>query len=59
MVNDPDDRIAQAVAFVPPVPAGSDRRARLEQLRRLPTAFQEVILLWTSRICRTRKPQRP
>ena len=45
VVSDPDDRIAQAVPFVPPVPQDLSDELVLSSLRRLPTAFQEVILL--------------
>jgi RNA polymerase sigma-70 factor, ECF subfamily len=43
--SDPDDRIAQAAEFVPPVPQELTDEHVLESLRRLPTVFQEVILL--------------
>src|SRR5215510_9454952 len=45
VVNDPDDRIAYTVPFVPPVPQALTDETVLATLRRLPTAFQEVILL--------------
>ena len=45
VVSDPDDRIAQTVPFVPPVPQDLTDELVLSSLRRLPTAFQEVILL--------------
>lgn len=45
VVSDPDDRMAQTVAFVPPVPQDLSDELVLGSLRRLPTAFQEVILL--------------
>jgi len=45
VVDDPDDRIAQAVPFVPPVPQELSDELVLETLRRLPTTFQEAILL--------------
>jgi RNA polymerase sigma-70 factor (ECF subfamily) len=45
VVSDPDDRIAHAVPFVPPVPQDLTDELVLSSLRRLPTAFQEVILL--------------
>jgi RNA polymerase sigma-70 factor (ECF subfamily) len=44
-VDDPDDRIANSVPFTPPVPQELTDELVLESLRRLPTAFQEVILL--------------
>lgn len=45
VVSDPDDRIANAAAFVPPVPQALTDETVLESLRRLPLMFQEVILL--------------
>jgi RNA polymerase sigma-70 factor (ECF subfamily) len=45
VVSDPDDRIAQTVPFVPPVPQELTDEVVLGTLRRLPTVFQEVILL--------------
>ena len=45
VVDEPDDRIAETVAFVPPVPQELTDELVLETLRRLPTTFQEVILL--------------
>jgi len=45
VVDDPDDRIAQTVPFVPPVPQVLTDELVLGTLRRLPTTFQEVILL--------------
>jgi RNA polymerase sigma-70 factor (ECF subfamily) len=45
VVDDPDDRIAHTVAFVPPVPQDLTDELLLGSLQRLPTAFQEVILL--------------
>ena len=45
VVGDPDDRIAQTVPFVPPVPQDLTDELVLSSLRRLPTAFQDVILL--------------
>jgi RNA polymerase sigma-70 factor (ECF subfamily) len=44
VVSDPDDRIAQTAPFVPPVPQDLTDELVLSS-RRLPTAFQEVILL--------------
>jgi RNA polymerase sigma-70 factor (ECF subfamily) len=44
-VSDPDDRIAQTVPFVPPVPQELTDELVLGTLRRLPTVFQDVILL--------------
>ncbi len=44
-VDDPDDRMAQAMPFVPPVPQELTDELVLGTLRRLPTMFQEVILL--------------
>src|SRR5678816_2006973 len=45
VVDDPDDRIAQTVPFVPPIPQELTDELVLGTLRRLPTTFQEVILL--------------
>jgi len=45
VVDDPEDRIANTVPFVPPVPQELTDEQVLESLRKLPTAFQEVILL--------------
>lgn len=45
VVDDPDDRIANTVPFVPPIPQELTDELVLQSLRRLPTAFQEVILL--------------
>jgi RNA polymerase sigma-70 factor (ECF subfamily) len=45
LVSDADDRIAQAAPFVPPVPQALTDETVLATLRRLPTAFQEVIIL--------------
>ena len=45
VVDDPDDRIAHTVPFVPPVPQDLTDELVLDTLRRLPTAFQEVIVL--------------
>ena len=44
-MSDPDDRIAQTVPFVPPVPQDLTDELVLISMRRLPTVFQEVILL--------------
>lgn len=45
VVNDPDDRLAQTLPFVPPVPQQLTDQELLASLRRLPPAYQEVILL--------------
>ncbi len=45
VVDDPDDRIANTVPFVAPVPQDLTDELVLRSLQRLPTAFQEVILL--------------
>jgi len=45
VVSDPDDRIADTVPFVPPVPQDLTDELLLGSLRRLPTVFQDVILL--------------
>ena len=45
LVSDSDDRIAQTVPFVPPVPQDLTDELVLSSLQRLPTEFQDVILL--------------
>jgi RNA polymerase sigma-70 factor (ECF subfamily) len=45
LVSDPDDRIAQTIPFIPPVPQTLTDETVLNSLQRLPTAFQEVIIL--------------
>jgi RNA polymerase sigma-70 factor (ECF subfamily) len=45
LVSDPDDRIAETVAFVPPVPQELTDELVLGSLRQLPLVFQEVILV--------------
>jgi RNA polymerase sigma-70 factor, ECF subfamily len=45
IVSDPDDRLARTVPFVPPVPQQLTDEVLLAGLKRLPLAFQEVILL--------------
>ncbi len=45
VVDDPDDRIAQATPFVPAVPQELTDEQLLGTMRRLPPVFQEVILL--------------
>ena len=45
LVSDPDDRIAETVPFVPPVPQELTDELVLGSLRQLPLVFQEVILL--------------
>jgi RNA polymerase sigma-70 factor (ECF subfamily) len=45
VVSDPDDRIAQTVPFVPPVPQNLTDEDILGALQRLPPQFQEVIVL--------------
>jgi RNA polymerase sigma-70 factor (ECF subfamily) len=45
VLDDPEDRIAHTVAFVPPIPQELSDELVLATLRRLPTTFQEVILL--------------
>src|SRR5215510_15005633 len=45
LVSDPDDQIAHAAAFVPPVPQELTDEDILASLRRLPLFFQEVIVL--------------
>jgi RNA polymerase sigma-70 factor (ECF subfamily) len=45
LVNDPDDRIADAIPFVPPVPQQLTDEEVLAALRRIPRQYQEVIVL--------------
>ena len=45
VVSDPDDRLAHTVPFVPPLPQQLTDEELLARLRRLPLAFQEVIVL--------------
>src|SRR5262245_27250598 len=45
VVSDPDDRIVHTAAFVPSVPQELTDEHVLESLRRLPQAFQDVIVL--------------
>jgi RNA polymerase sigma-70 factor (ECF subfamily) len=45
IVDDPEDRVAQTVQFVPPVPQNLTDEDILGALRRLPPQFQEVIVL--------------
>jgi RNA polymerase sigma-70 factor, ECF subfamily len=45
VVNDPDDRFALEMPFVPPVPQELTDEDVLESLRRLPQVFQDVIIL--------------
>jgi RNA polymerase sigma-70 factor (ECF subfamily) len=45
LVEDPDDRIAQTVPFVPPVPQELMDEDILDALARVPASFQEVIVL--------------
>lgn len=45
VVPDPDDRLAQTLPFVPPIPQELTDELVLATLRRLPTTFQEVIVL--------------
>jgi RNA polymerase sigma-70 factor (ECF subfamily) len=45
VVPDPDDRIGQSVPFVPPIPQQLTDESVLAALRRIPEAFQEVIVL--------------
>lgn len=45
LVGDPDDRIAETVPFVPPIPQELTDELVLSSLRQLPLVFQEVILL--------------
>jgi RNA polymerase sigma-70 factor (ECF subfamily) len=45
VVNDPDDRIAETVPFVPPIPQELTDEVVLGALRRLALPFQDVIVL--------------
>jgi len=45
VVSDHDDRIGERVPFVPPVPQELTDETVLAALRRIPAAFQEVIVL--------------
>lgn len=45
LVSDPDDGLASMVPFVPSVPQHLTDEEMLQALRRLPLAFQEVVLL--------------
>lgn len=45
LVSDPDDRIAETVPFVPPVPEQLTDEEVLSALRRIPPQYQEVIIL--------------
>ncbi len=45
VVSDPDDRIAEAMPFVPPIAQELTDEAVLATLRGLPLAYQEVIVL--------------
>ncbi len=45
LVDDPDDRLANTVPFVPPVPHVLTDEVVLATLGQLPVAFQEVIVL--------------
>ena len=44
-VDDPDDRIAESVPFVPPVPEHLTDENVLAALRGIPEAYQDIILL--------------
>jgi RNA polymerase sigma-70 factor (ECF subfamily) len=45
LVEDPDDRIAQTVPFVPPVPQQLTDEEVLGALGRVPAPFQEIVVL--------------
>ena len=45
LVSDPDERLAGAVAFVPPVPERLTDEDMLGALERIPPSYQEVVLL--------------
>lgn len=44
-VDDPDDRLAQTAPFVPPVPQNLTDEDLLAALARIPSHFQEVVLM--------------
>jgi RNA polymerase sigma factor (sigma-70 family) len=45
VVEDPDDKLAAAVPFVPPVPEHLTDEEMLAALRRIPEQYQDVILM--------------
>ena len=45
LVSDTDDRLAQIIPFVPPVPQQLTDETILEALQRIPVRYQEVLLL--------------
>jgi len=45
LVSDPDDRIAQTIPFVPPVPQQLSDKTILSALRRIAAQYQEVVVL--------------
>jgi RNA polymerase sigma-70 factor (ECF subfamily) len=45
LVSDTDDRIAETIAFDPPMPQGLTEEEVLRALRSLPRQFEEVVLL--------------
>lgn len=45
LVSDPEDRITEAIPFVPPVPQHLTDEEVLAALRRIPQQYQEVIIL--------------
>lgn len=45
LVDDPDDRIAHTIPFVPPVPQELTDEEMLAALARIPSRFQDVIVL--------------
>ena len=45
VVSDPDDRFAETVPFVPPVPQQLTDEVMLTSLGKLPLAYQEVVVL--------------
>lgn len=45
LVSDPEDRITEAIPFVPPVPQQLTDEEVLAALRRIPQQYQEVIIL--------------
>ena len=45
LVSDPDDRIAQTIPFVPPVPQHLSDKTILSALRRIAPQYQEIVVL--------------
>ena len=45
LVDDPDDRLSQNVAFVPPIPPHLTDEEMLAALQRVPASYQDVLVL--------------